>query len=162
MTRTFAIGGVHGCLKPLWVLAEAVPLRPCDTLVMLDDDSSRGPDSRGVIEWLCNRVDVERPARVPLGRRSIDATSSGGCRPRLPALAPLGRGLFEPARMCGLIDFRTVHRHSRATTLKRRRHTPVIDSSPRAATHNVGASTRKKKARRFRRAFRSLSCCVPA
>ena len=60
MTRTLAIGDVHGCLTPLAALAEAVPLRPSDTVVMLGDYSSRGPDSRRVHEWLCDRREVQR------------------------------------------------------------------------------------------------------
>ena len=59
-SRTLAVGDVHGCLTPLVALAEAVPLRPSDTVVMLGDYSSRGPDSRGVHEWLCDRREVQR------------------------------------------------------------------------------------------------------
>lgn len=52
MSRTLAIGDVHGCLKSLkTLLAEVKPIAG-DTIVMLGDYVDRGPDSRGVIEYL--------------------------------------------------------------------------------------------------------------
>lgn len=50
--RTLAIGDVHGCAAALRTLAAAVELRPTDRLVMLGDYVDRGPDSRGVIDWV--------------------------------------------------------------------------------------------------------------
>lgn len=60
--RIYAIGDIHGRLDLLTMLAAAIadeqrslpPARP--TLVFLGDYVDRGPDSRGVIDWL-----IERP-----------------------------------------------------------------------------------------------------
>ena len=66
--RIFAIGDIHGRLDLLKMLVAAIgeeqrllpPARP--TLVFLGDYVDRGPDSRGVIDWLCARPlpDFER------------------------------------------------------------------------------------------------------
>jgi hypothetical protein len=50
--RTLAIGDVHGSLAALETLASALCLNKDDTLVMLGDYVDRGPDSRGVVEYL--------------------------------------------------------------------------------------------------------------
>ncbi|MEM7013708.1 MAG: metallophosphoesterase family protein [Verrucomicrobiota bacterium] len=51
--RVLAIGDIHGCLTALQTLAEHVPFRPeSDLLVTLGDHVDRGPDSKGVIDWL--------------------------------------------------------------------------------------------------------------
>src|SRR5262249_22446677 len=51
--RHLAIGDVHGCLTALRRLAEFVPFDPGeDVLVTLGDYVDRGPDSRGVLDWL--------------------------------------------------------------------------------------------------------------
>ena len=59
--RVYAIGDIHGRLDLLQMLVPAVeeeqrnlpPARP--TMVFLGDYVDRGPDSRGVIDWLCER-----------------------------------------------------------------------------------------------------------
>jgi serine/threonine protein phosphatase 1 len=53
MGRLIAIGDIHGCLKTLRVLIEE-KLKPAeeDTLVFLGDYIDRGPDSKGVIDYL--------------------------------------------------------------------------------------------------------------
>jgi serine/threonine protein phosphatase 1 len=50
--RTFAIGDVHGSLAALETLVSALCINKDDTLVTLGDYVDRGPDSRGVIEYL--------------------------------------------------------------------------------------------------------------
>jgi serine/threonine protein phosphatase 1 len=50
--RTIAVGDVHGCLKALEQLIAAIAPVPEDLLVFLGDYVDRGPDSRGVIEFL--------------------------------------------------------------------------------------------------------------
>jgi len=50
--RILAIGDIHGCSAALGALATFVPFRPDDMLVTLGDYVNRGPDSRGVIDWL--------------------------------------------------------------------------------------------------------------
>lgn len=51
--RTLAIGDIHGCLKSLTTLADYVGFCPTgDTIVTLGDYIDRGPDSKGVIDYL--------------------------------------------------------------------------------------------------------------
>lgn len=50
--RTIAIGDIHGCLKALDGLIEAINPGASDRLIFLGDYVDRGPDSRGVIERL--------------------------------------------------------------------------------------------------------------
>lgn len=50
--RQFAIGDIHGCLLALRRLDEQIGFRPTDTVITLGDYIDRGPDSRGVIEFL--------------------------------------------------------------------------------------------------------------
>ncbi|MFT5466563.1 MAG: serine/threonine protein phosphatase 1 [Verrucomicrobiales bacterium] len=51
--RVLAIGDIHGCLNALETLAERIPLRPeSDFLITLGDYVDRGPDSKGVLDWL--------------------------------------------------------------------------------------------------------------
>jgi len=50
--RTLAVGDIHGCLESLKALARLVPFKPADRLVLLGDYIDRGPDSRGVIDWV--------------------------------------------------------------------------------------------------------------
>jgi len=50
--RIFAFGDIHGCLKELQALMKRVPCEPEDLLVFLGDYIDRGPDSRGVIDYL--------------------------------------------------------------------------------------------------------------
>ena len=54
MSRKLAIGDVHGCLKSLKKLLELVKPKANDRVIMLGDYIDRGPDSRGVIEYLLN------------------------------------------------------------------------------------------------------------
>ncbi len=50
--RHLAIGDIHGCSTALTTLAEYVPFRPDDVLITLGDYVNRGPDTRGVLDWL--------------------------------------------------------------------------------------------------------------
>lgn len=50
--RTLAIGDIHGCLRALTTLINAVAPRPDDLLVTLGDYVDRGPDSKGVLDYL--------------------------------------------------------------------------------------------------------------
>ena len=52
MTRHLAIGDVHGCATALRTLEAFVGVRPGDVVVPLGDYVDRGPDSRGVLDWL--------------------------------------------------------------------------------------------------------------
>ena len=50
--RTIAIGDIHGCVKALQGLVDALQPQPTDQLIFLGDYVDRGPDSRGVIDLL--------------------------------------------------------------------------------------------------------------
>lgn len=50
--RLLAIGDIHGCSRALDTLLDLVAPQPQDSLIFLGDYIDRGPDSRGVIEWL--------------------------------------------------------------------------------------------------------------
>ncbi|MEM7082213.1 MAG: metallophosphoesterase family protein [Pseudomonadota bacterium] len=57
----YAIGDIHGCLTALTGLVERLPLTRDDTLVLLGDYVDRGPDSKGVIDYL---LDYAGPAKL--------------------------------------------------------------------------------------------------
>ena len=50
--RTLAIGDIHGCRAALVALMKAVKPTGDDRLVFIGDYVDRGPDSRGVIDWI--------------------------------------------------------------------------------------------------------------
>lgn len=52
MTRTLAIGDIHGCLTALETLINRIELTSDDTLVFVGDYIDRGPDSKGVIDFI--------------------------------------------------------------------------------------------------------------
>jgi serine/threonine protein phosphatase 1 len=54
-TRTFIIGDIHGCLNALETVSYLADIQPEDTLITLGDVVDRGPDSKGVIDWLIAR-----------------------------------------------------------------------------------------------------------
>ena len=55
MTRTLAIGDIHGCLTALKAVVEAAQIEPSDLLITLGDYVDRGRNSRGVIDWLIEK-----------------------------------------------------------------------------------------------------------
>jgi serine/threonine protein phosphatase 1 len=50
--RLIAIGDIHGCLAALQAVWKAVAPQSDDTIVLLGDYIDRGPDSRGVLDFL--------------------------------------------------------------------------------------------------------------
>ena len=64
MTRTIAIGDIHGCSTALAALLQAIDPQPIDTLITLGDYVDRGIDSKGVIDQLIALAD--RCRLVPL------------------------------------------------------------------------------------------------
>jgi len=48
----YAIGDIHGCLKDLKDLMAQLPLKDGDQVVFLGDYIDRGPDSKGVLDWI--------------------------------------------------------------------------------------------------------------
>jgi serine/threonine protein phosphatase 1 len=60
-SRTIAIGDIHGCSAALRAVLKAMEPTDDDTLVFLGDYVDRGPDSRGVIEFI---VELEKQHHV--------------------------------------------------------------------------------------------------
>lgn len=52
MSRTFAIGDIHGCLNALLSLIRFVGVKSDDLLITVGDYVNRGPNSREVVDWL--------------------------------------------------------------------------------------------------------------
>jgi serine/threonine protein phosphatase 1 len=50
--RLLAVGDIHGCLEPLRRLLHMVQPKPQDAIVFLGDYVDRGPNSRGVVDFL--------------------------------------------------------------------------------------------------------------
>ncbi len=59
--RQLAIGDIHGCLTALQVLDQELAFGDGDTVVTLGDYVDRGPDSRGVIDFL---LDIRKRCRL--------------------------------------------------------------------------------------------------
>ena len=58
--RTLAVGDIHGCLTSLRTLAKFAGLHYADRLILLGDYVDRGPDSKGVIDWILDtRMSME-------------------------------------------------------------------------------------------------------
>ncbi len=68
--RTIAIGDVHGCSKALRGLIDAIAPSSSDRLVFLGDYVDRGPDSRGVIDFLLE-LESHCETRFLLGNHDI-------------------------------------------------------------------------------------------
>ena len=60
MSRTLAIGDIHGCLDALLTLTQFVNIGEDDTLITVGDYVDRGPNSRGVIDWLIDKHESGR------------------------------------------------------------------------------------------------------
>ena len=64
MSRTIAIGDIHGCSIALGALIDGNELEPDDTIIPLGDYVDRGIDSKGVLDRLielrdrCNLVPI--------------------------------------------------------------------------------------------------------
>jgi serine/threonine protein phosphatase 1 len=52
LPRHLAIGDIHGCYKALKTLVDYVGLQADDVLITLGDYVNRGPNTKGVLEWL--------------------------------------------------------------------------------------------------------------
>lgn len=51
-SRTLAIGDIHGCLNALKTIEVAINFNKSDTIIVLGDYIDRGPDSKGVLDWM--------------------------------------------------------------------------------------------------------------
>lgn len=54
---TYAIGDIHGCLNALKTIFKQDLITNNDTVVFLGDYVDRGPDSKGVLDWLIENKD---------------------------------------------------------------------------------------------------------
>jgi len=80
--RRFAVGDVHGCSKTLCALVgEQICLTADDTLYLLGDYIDRGPDSKGVLDYLLglwnSNYDI-RPLRGNHEQLLLDSVSDPG------------------------------------------------------------------------------------
>jgi len=50
--RYLAVSDIHGCSRALQALAQCAAFTPDDVVITLGDYVNRGPDTRGVIDWL--------------------------------------------------------------------------------------------------------------
>ena len=55
--RKFAVGDIHGCLHLLKKLIDIIQPTNEDTIIFLGDYIDRGPDSKGVIDFLIDLKD---------------------------------------------------------------------------------------------------------
>lgn len=65
--RTIVFGDVHGCLDELTDLLRAARVTDDDLLVSVGDLISKGPDSRGVMDWARSRPNL----RIVLGNHEL-------------------------------------------------------------------------------------------
>jgi serine/threonine protein phosphatase 1 len=54
--RTIAIGDIHGHIKALVGLIDLINPQPEDKLVFLGNYINRGPDSKGVLQFIIDRI----------------------------------------------------------------------------------------------------------
>lgn len=59
--RTLVIGDIHGCLNALELLCETIAPQPNDHLIFVGDYVDRGPDSKGVIDFI---IELEKEFKV--------------------------------------------------------------------------------------------------
>ncbi len=58
--RILAIGDIHGCIVPLKLLWKMIDPQPSDTIIFVGDYVDRGPDSKGVIDFLIELRDCKQ------------------------------------------------------------------------------------------------------
>jgi serine/threonine protein phosphatase 1 len=89
--RTFAIGDIHGCARTLrHLVTQVIRLAPGDTLYLLGDLIDRGPDSKGVLDFVFQLTEAgfnvtsvrgnheEMCLRAPYNRSAMDMWSGNG------------------------------------------------------------------------------------
>jgi serine/threonine protein phosphatase 1 len=91
--RTFVIGDIHGDLAALEALFAKLPaLDAGDTMVFLGDYVDRGPNARGVVEWV-RRFVAESPTKtICLRGNHEDKWIQSFAKPDLPFLIQWGNG----------------------------------------------------------------------
>ena len=61
--KTYVIGDIHGCLDKLKALMAKLPLRDSDELLFIGDYIDRGPDAKGVVDYVLE-LRGSRPGKV--------------------------------------------------------------------------------------------------
>jgi serine/threonine protein phosphatase 1 len=61
--KTYVIGDIHGCLDPLQALMAQLSLRKHDELLFIGDYIDRGPDAKGVVDYVLE-LRKSRPGKV--------------------------------------------------------------------------------------------------
>lgn len=56
--RRFAVGDIHGCSRTFQKMVEVLQLSLADTLFLLGDYIDRGPDSKGVLDYLLQLLEA--------------------------------------------------------------------------------------------------------
>lgn len=88
--KLIAVGDLHGCPGQLETLMREVAPRLGDRLVFLGDYIDRGPDSRGVIEYLIRLRERFSDTIFLQGnheRLMLDALTEGGIETGVPCLS---------------------------------------------------------------------------
>jgi serine/threonine protein phosphatase 1 len=67
--HTFVIGDIHGCVNELEKLYKMLPIRDDDKLVFIGDYIDRGPNSKGVVDWILN---LKRPYTALKGNHEAE------------------------------------------------------------------------------------------
>jgi len=66
--RQFAIGDIHGCLKTFrFLLEDVIRLDPEDQIYLLGDYIDRGPDSKGVLDYIMQLLEMGYKVTPVLG-----------------------------------------------------------------------------------------------
>lgn len=77
----FAVGDIHGCLEHLKRLMKRIPyVKGRDILIFLGDYLDRGPDSRGVLNFLCELQDTGHETVMLMGNHEyylLEAARTG-------------------------------------------------------------------------------------
>ena len=152
MARTYALSDIHGCLNKLEGLVARCRADGGDSakFVFLGDYIDRGPDSRGVLEYvigLQRRMpgQVDLPLRQPRGpgaqrdRRSRRDRPVGGLQRRRQGAAQLRRDapVRGPRRSCRMASRAGDAPRRRAALLRSRRHRSRPAAGPAGAARSA-------------------------
>jgi serine/threonine protein phosphatase 1 len=103
--RIFVIGDVHGCARTLrHLVTQVIRLAPGDTLYLLGDLIDRGPDSKGVLDFIFQLATVgfnvtsvrgnheEMCLRAPYNQSAMDMWTANGGQATLESFRADGPG----------------------------------------------------------------------
>ncbi len=103
--RTLAIGDIHGCRRSLEALADFAGFSADDTIVGLGDYVDRGPDSKGVIDFL---IDLGKSSNLVCLRGNHEIMMVGARDSRAELSGWLGVGGEETLQSYGGDSFAAV------------------------------------------------------